>query len=109
METQRQSNICGEKTPVATPYCGCCANAVGKCSYIAALQTFSTLSIKSTCTAERAFSATTLQKTYLRNTMTDERLTKLAFIGPETASHQPVCSALRNTNKPAIRPIVGLC
>ena len=39
----------------------------------------------STCTAERAFSAMKLLKTYVRNTMTDDRLTGLAlmYIHPE--------------------------
>jgi hypothetical protein len=48
------------------------------------LQIFCTLPV-TTCTAERAFSAMKLLKTYLRNTMTDERLTGLAlmYIHPE--------------------------
>jgi len=39
----------------------------------------------STCTAERAFSTMKLLKNYLRNTMTDDRLTGLAlmYIHPE--------------------------
>jgi len=39
----------------------------------------------STCTAERAFSALKLVKSFLRNRMTDERLTGLAlmYIHPE--------------------------
>ena len=58
------------------------------------LQIFCTLPV-TTCTAERAFSAMKLLKTYLRNTMTDERLTGLALmyihpeidIDPETGSN----------------------
>jgi len=48
------------------------------------LRIFCTLPV-STCTAERAFSAMKLIKSYLRNTMTDERLTALAlvYIHPE--------------------------
>ncbi len=48
------------------------------------LRIFCTLPV-STCTAERAFSAMKLIKTYLRKTMTDERLTALAlmYIHPE--------------------------
>ncbi len=48
------------------------------------LQIFCTLPV-STCTAERAFSALKILKTYLRNSMTDERLTGLAlmYIHPE--------------------------
>jgi len=36
METHLPSNVSGEKTPVATPCSGCCVNAVGKRSYLAA-------------------------------------------------------------------------
>jgi len=43
------------------------------------LRIFCTLPV-STCTAERAFSAMKLLKSYLRNTMTDERLTGLALM-----------------------------
>ena len=48
------------------------------------LRIFCTLPV-STCTAERAFSAMKLLKNYLRNTMTDDRLTGLAlmYIHPE--------------------------
>jgi len=48
------------------------------------LQLFCTLPV-TTCTAERAFSSLKLLKTYLRNSMTDERLTGLAlmYIHPE--------------------------
>ena len=48
------------------------------------LRIFCTLPV-STCTAERAFSAMKLLKNYLRNTMTDDRLTGLAlmYVHPE--------------------------
>lgn len=48
------------------------------------LRIFSTLPV-TTCSAERAFSAMKLLKTYLRNAMSDERLTGLAlmYIHPE--------------------------
>jgi hypothetical protein len=43
------------------------------------LQIFCTLPV-TTCTAERAFSALKILKTYRRNSMTDERLTGLALM-----------------------------